>query len=114
MTVTAETNIPTFVVGYDGSAAARAAVKHAIDRAIPDGRLILVSAWHVPVDFSGALNYSEMIGDASLHARSVLGALEGECERIAEVEYESDVAEGAAAVAIRRCGRHRTSAAYRG
>lgn len=100
--MTPETNSPTIVVGYDGSAAARVAVEHAIDRAIPNGRLILVSAWQVPVDFSGALYYSEMIGDASLHAKSVLGALEGDCERLAEVEYESDVAEGSAAVAIIR------------
>ncbi|MGZ8512891.1 MAG: universal stress protein, partial [Candidatus Limnocylindria bacterium] len=42
----------TIVVGYDGSPAARAAVEHAIDRVIPDGRLVLVSAWQVPIDYS--------------------------------------------------------------
>jgi nucleotide-binding universal stress UspA family protein len=72
MIMTPETYNPTIVVGYDGSAAARAAVEYAIDRAIPDGRIIVVSAWQVPVDFSGALYYSEMIGDASRHAADVL------------------------------------------
>ena len=100
--MTPETTSPTIVVGYDGSPAARAAVEHAIDRAIPDGRLVLVSAWQVPIDYSGALYYPEMIGDASLHAKSVLGALEGDCERLAQVEYESNVAEGSPAVAIIR------------
>jgi nucleotide-binding universal stress UspA family protein len=93
-------NDPTIVVGYDGSAAARSAVECAMDRAIPDGRLVVVSAWQVPVDFRGALYYSEMIGDASRHAKRVLSALEAECERLADVEHEFAVVEGAAAAAI--------------
>jgi nucleotide-binding universal stress UspA family protein len=41
---------PTIGVGYDGSAAARAAVEHAIDRAITGGNLVLVHAYQVPAD----------------------------------------------------------------
>lgn len=100
--MTTSRNNPTIVVGYDGSAAARAAVEHAIDRAIPDGRLILLSAWQVPLDYSSAVYYSEMIGDVSLHARNLLAALEDDCERLAEVEHEPEVAEGYAAPAIVR------------
>jgi nucleotide-binding universal stress UspA family protein len=36
---------PRIVVGYDGSPAALAAVEYAIDRALPDGRLVLVHAY---------------------------------------------------------------------
>jgi nucleotide-binding universal stress UspA family protein len=95
-----ETFSPTIVVGYDGSPAARSAVDHAIDRATPNGRLVLVSAWQVPIDYSGALYYPEMIGDASRQAKRGLDALERDCERLTEVEYECDVAEGSAAAAI--------------
>ena len=97
-----ETPSPTIVVGYDGSPAARAAVERAIDRVAPDGRLVLVSAWQVPIDYSGASYFPEMIGEASEQAKSRLGSLERDCERLAAVAYEYDIAEGPAAVAITR------------
>lgn len=90
----------TLVVGYDGSPAARAAVEYAIDRAIPDGRLVLVHAYQVPVDYSGAAYYNDMVGDASQYAASVLDALEHDCERLVAVEFERDIAVGSAAEAI--------------
>jgi nucleotide-binding universal stress UspA family protein len=100
--MTAETTSPTIIVGYDGSQAAYAAVEQAIDRAAPDGRLVIVHAYQIPIDYSGALYYPEMIGDASRQAKSRLDALERACERLTEVEYECDVAEGPAAAAITR------------
>ncbi|MGZ8475826.1 MAG: universal stress protein [Candidatus Limnocylindria bacterium] len=92
----------TIVVGYDGSPAARAAVEHAIDRVIPDGRLVLVSAWQVPIDYSGALYYPEMTEEASRQAKHRLESLERDCERLAAVVYECDVVEGSPAVTITR------------
>ena len=56
--MTLQTISRTIVAGYDGSPAALAAVEHAIDRAGPDGRLILVHAYHVPVDYAGASYYT--------------------------------------------------------
>lgn len=100
--MTPETTSPTILVGYDGSPAARAAVEHAIDRAIPDGRLVVVSAWQVPIDYSGASYYPEMTGEASRRAKHGLESLEHDCERLAEVVYECHVAEGPPAVAITR------------
>jgi nucleotide-binding universal stress UspA family protein len=100
--MTPETSDTTIVVGYDGSPAAHAAVEHAIDRAGPDGRLVIVSAWQVPIDYSGAMYYPEMIGDASRDAESALDALERDCERLGSVEFEREVAEGSAAATITR------------
>jgi nucleotide-binding universal stress UspA family protein len=97
--MTTETS-PTIVVGYDGSPAARAAVEHAIDRAKPGGRLVIVSAWQVPLDFSGAFYYPEMIADASRKAETALSALDWDCERLGSVEFERELSEGPAAAMI--------------
>ena len=51
--MTPETNRRTIVVGYDGSAAALAAVKHAIDRVAQDGHLVVVHAYLTPTDHIG-------------------------------------------------------------
>jgi len=90
----------TVAVGYDGSTAALAAVEHAIDRAGPDGRLVVVHAYQVPADYSGASYYSFMLNDASRYAAAVLDRLEGDCERLATIEYTRDISFGAAAPAI--------------
>ena len=92
----------TIVVGYDGSAPAFAAVKHAIDRAGPDGRLILVHAYLVPADYIGATYYNVMLEDAAQHATNVLDALERDCEALADVEHVRDICVGPAAAAIVR------------
>ncbi len=92
----------TIVVGYDGSPAARAAVEHGIDRAAPDGRLVLVHTYDVPADFIGAPYYNDMLADGARHSVDLLGALERDCEGLTTVEYESDVLTGAAAPAIIR------------
>lgn len=97
-----ETTSRTIVVGYDGSPAARAAVEQAIDRAGPDGRLILVHAYQVPADFIGASYYNAMLQDASGHATSVLDDLERDCERLGLVVHERDILVGSAATAIVR------------
>jgi nucleotide-binding universal stress UspA family protein len=92
----------TIVVGYDGSPAARTAVEHAIDRAAPDGRLVIVHAYQAPAGFIGAPYYGAMLEDTSRYAESVLDALERDCERLAAVEHERDVLGGSAAEAIAR------------
>ena len=98
--MTPETTSRTIVVGYDGSPSARAAAEHAIDRAGPGGRLILVHAYQVPADYIGASYYSGMVEDAAQHAADVMDSLERDCERIATVEHERDISFGAAAPAI--------------
>ena len=100
--MTPETTTRTIVVGYDGSPAAHAAVEHAIDRAGPSGRLILVHAYQVPADYIGATYYSGMVEDAAQHAADVMDGLERDCERVLGVDHERDISTGAAAPAIIR------------
>jgi nucleotide-binding universal stress UspA family protein len=92
----------TIVVGYDGSSAALAAVDHAIDRAGPRGRVVLVHAYIVPLDYAGATYYREMQNDASERATTVLNDLERGCERLVTIEHERDISSGPAASAIAR------------
>ena len=100
--MTPETNSRTIVVGYDGSPAALAAVEHAIDRAGPDGRLVVVHAYLTPTDHIGASYYTAMVEDASQHATNLLDALERDCERLVTIEHERDLAVGSAPTAIVR------------
>jgi nucleotide-binding universal stress UspA family protein len=90
----------TIVVGYDGSASARAAVEHAIDRATPDGHLVLVHAYEAPADHIGAAYANPTLETTSQYATSVMDALEADCERLSTVEHERDILTGHAAAAI--------------
>ena len=92
----------SIVVGYDGSPAALAAVEHAIDRALPDGRLVLVHAYTVPVDYVAASYYAELQQDAAGYAETILDDLERDCERLVTVEHQRDITVGAAGPAIIR------------
>jgi nucleotide-binding universal stress UspA family protein len=100
--MTLETNRRTIVVGYDGSPAALAAVETAIDRAGPDGHLVVVHAYLTPTDYTGASYYTAMVEDASQYAMKVLEDLERECEGLVMISHERDVAVGSAAAAIVR------------
>jgi nucleotide-binding universal stress UspA family protein len=98
--MTPETHRRTILVGYDGSPAAHAAVEYAIDRTGPEGRLVVVHAYHVPPDYVGASYYTELQEDAAEAAAGVLDALERDCEPLLTVEHERDIAVGPAAVGI--------------
>jgi len=98
--MTAEIISRTIVVGYDESPAAKAAVEYAIDRAGPDGHVVVVHAYLVPNDHVGASYYNEMLADASQYATGVLDRLEQDCERLGTVAYDRDVSVGSAATAI--------------
>ena len=100
--MTPESTSRTIVAGYDGSPAARAAVEHAIDRAGPDGRLILVHAYHQPADFIGAPYYNDLLEDTSQQAAGLLDTLERDCERLLAVDFERDITGEAPAAAIAR------------
>ncbi len=100
--MTNETNRRTIVVGYDGSPAAFAAVETSIDRAGPDGHLVVVHAYLTPTDYVGASYYAELVGDASQYATRVLDDLERQCERLATISHERELAVGSAAAAIVR------------
>ena len=101
--MTSERNGRTIVVGYDGVPAALAAVETAIDRAGPDGHLVIVHAYLTPTDYTGASYYTAMVEDAALYATNVLDDLERDCERLVTIDHERDLAVGLAAAAIVRC-----------
>ena len=107
--MTTDTPSRTIVVGYDGSPSAHAAVEHAIDRALPDGRVVLVHAYHVPADFVGASYYNTMVDDASQFATGALDGLERDCQRLVLVDYERDLITGPAAPAITRAAEVRNA-----
>src|SRR4051812_13157290 len=93
---------PVIVVGYDGSAASRAAVARAIDRTGPGGRLIVVHTYQVPADYVGAVYYNAMYEDAAGAAREAVDELEAAEPLLATVAWERKVALGDPAEVICR------------
>ncbi len=81
----------TIVVGYDGSASARAAVEAGVERAGPDGRVVLVNAFHVPPDYMGAPFYQEMLTDETRRTQKEMRELELSCKGLADIAHETEV-----------------------
>lgn len=100
---------PTVVVGYDGSSAALAAVERGIDRVGTTGHLVVVIAHLVPADFVGASYYQAMLNDALAAANGILTELKSSCERLASVDWEPDLVEGAAGPVISRVAETRNA-----
>jgi len=63
---------PCVVVGYDGSAPAREAVRYAARRAGEGGRVVLVYAFHPPPDHLGTPFYERHLTEHEGHGRAVL------------------------------------------
>jgi nucleotide-binding universal stress UspA family protein len=101
------TTTPTIIVGYDGSPASRAAVEYAIDRAAPDGRLVLVHTYESPSEFVGASYHAVTTDQTPQGAADMLDALEADCPRLAATRYERDVLTGASGEAIARAAEAR-------
>lgn len=98
---------PIVVVGYDGSAASRAAVEVGIDRVGSTGHLVVVQAYHVSADYIGASYYQEML-DAQLgRSNAVIEDLVRDVERLSSVDWEADVIAGSPGEAICRVARVR-------
>jgi nucleotide-binding universal stress UspA family protein len=98
---------PTVVVGYDGSPASRAAVERGIDTVGRSGRLVVVYAHQVPADFIGASYYQAMLNDSLDAANVVIDELKLSCERLAAVDWEPDLVQGAPGPAICRAAEAR-------
>ncbi|WP_187368981.1 universal stress protein [Baekduia soli] len=110
----AATAAPTFVVGYDGSAGAGAAVRWAAAQAAPRGRVVVVHAEHPAIPRPAASAWTS-------RAKAGLDALWTVEHALGDVTVELEVAEGAPAAALCRAartadadgivvGRHRDSA----
>jgi nucleotide-binding universal stress UspA family protein len=99
--------MPTIVVGYDGSHAARAAVELAVDRTGPDGELIVVHTVKMPADYIGAPQYQVLVNRELSRAGATMDEFERDCPSVTTVSYEPDVIEGAPAEALCRVARKR-------
>lgn len=91
---------PIVVVGYDGSAAARAAVALAARRAGEAGRLYVVYCYHEPADYIGSVYYQDMVDQAAARARELMERLPGEVEGVQGAEWYREVMTGSPAQAI--------------
>jgi nucleotide-binding universal stress UspA family protein len=66
------------VMGFDGSANARAALAYASRRAaLTQGSVIAVTAFHPPADWLGEPYYQAALDESEQHARVIAGAIEG-------------------------------------
>ena len=101
------THRPTVVAGYDGSPAALAAVERGIDRVGTTGHLVVVIAHQIPSDYAGASYYQTMVDESLGAANEILTELGSSCERLAGVDWESDLVQGPAGAAISRVAEAR-------
>src|SRR4051794_3138869 len=99
--------MPTIVVGYDGSPASRLAIDRAIDRAGPDGKLIVVHSYHVPAEYLGGTYYEDPVYRHLDAASAVMDDVATVCPRLSTVEWEPDVIQGEPAETLCRVARHR-------
>lgn len=95
----------TFITGYDGSPASRAALSHALDRAGPDGTVIVVHAAALPVEALGAGYYAPALDGVMEHGRELLGGLEQVDPRVAKREVRTELVTGDPASALTTIAR---------
>src|SRR5829696_129793 len=83
---------PCVVVGYDGSAPAREAVRYAARRAGEGGRVVLVYAFHPPPDHLGTPFYERHLTEHEGHGRAVLDEiLRSDDPALARVHHADEI-----------------------
>jgi nucleotide-binding universal stress UspA family protein len=90
------------VVGFDGSPASRAAVSHALRRVRGGGRLVVVHAVKAPAGRYGHPNEQRLLDAEIAAAGDRLDRLPDEIPGLSAVDWEFEIAEGAAGRAIAR------------
>jgi nucleotide-binding universal stress UspA family protein len=91
---------PCIVAGFDGSPASRAAVSLAVQRAQPDGRVVVVHAFVQPnTGYSGA-NYQTLLDAALNHAEELLAHIAEEVPGLASLDWGTEVLAGPPAAAL--------------
>ena len=105
---------PRFVVGYDGSPAALAAVREAARRAGAAGRLIIVHAYELPPEALGWPLYETAVKDATTDAEALVDSLRGR-DALAGTNWVGEAVAGPAAEVIDAAARnHDAEAIYIG
>jgi nucleotide-binding universal stress UspA family protein len=96
---------PTIVVGYDGSAPARAALLFAARQAGSGGRVIIVHAFELPPDLLGSPRYDGILDERRGRGAALLRDLPLDGDELAGPEYETELIGGAPAEAIASVAR---------
>jgi len=92
--MTAYPHAPIIVVGYDGSAPARAAVRLASER-VADGKVFVVHAYEAPPDFLGSEYYDELLQRPLNRGTGILAEIANDSElRLAGVDHEVELVAG--------------------
>ena len=82
---------PKLVVGYDGSAGARAAVDYAALRAGPDGTVYVVHGYSPPAEWLGRPNFQQVMNDHLERARAVMDALVMDDDPLLQTNFETEL-----------------------
>ena len=99
--MTSDNRSPRIVVGYDGSAAARAALARAADRAGTNGQLYIVHAYSLPMDLLGMPDYQRLLDLQLNRAEELMGRLEVESGAdLGGTSWETEIIGAAPAKAI--------------
>jgi nucleotide-binding universal stress UspA family protein len=88
------------VAGFDGSPASRAAVSLAVERAQPDGRVVVVHAFAQPDTWYGGPNSQRLLDSALDHAQELLAHIAEEVPGLASLDWGTEVLAGPPAVAL--------------
>ena len=98
--MTPETPHPCIIVGYDGSAASRAALSLAVARVQHGGRVVVVHAFDPPDGRYEAVSYQRQLNTALGRAQSLLAHLPEEVPGLDSLDWSTETLAGPAARAI--------------
>jgi nucleotide-binding universal stress UspA family protein len=91
---------PCIVAGFDGSPSSRAAVSLAVQRAQPDGRVVVVHAFAQPNTGYGGPNYQALLDAALGHGEELVAQIAEEVPGLASLDWGSEVLAGPPAAAL--------------
>lgn len=84
---------PVIVVAYDGSAAARAALRRGVERA-RGGKLFIVHVYDAPKAFWGPQHHQDVLERALSRGEDLLGDVRDAEPGLADIEYETELIPG--------------------
>jgi nucleotide-binding universal stress UspA family protein len=91
---------PCLVVGYDGSPESRAALSLAVQRATPEGHVVVVHAIDPPFGRSDAVSYQHQLDSALEHGQALLADLPEEVPGLAAIDWSTELLTGSAAAGL--------------
>lgn len=98
--MTGATSSPCLVVGYDGSPESRAALSLAVQRATPDGHIVVVHAIDPPYGRADAVSYQHQIDVALERGQALLANLPEEVPGLSAIEWSTELLTGSPAAGL--------------